>query len=157
MKRKQSIVVVERYDVAPHGGAWIETSVWGCSAAVFATSPLTEGRGLKRPRSANTFLSRRVAPHGGAWIETILYFSSCLPIFVAPHGGAWIETCGAQAPHRPQGTSPLTEGRGLKRTVPLQQGAVEVSPLTEGRGLKHLSEGHILTGEASRPSRRGVD
>ncbi len=33
-------------NVAPHAGAWIETTE-SAMLAVFATSPLTQGRGLK--------------------------------------------------------------------------------------------------------------
>ena len=55
--------------VAPHPGAWIETSpCWATSA------------------------NARVAPHPGAWIETILYDPVYQPYAVAPHPGAWIET-----------------------------------------------------------------
>jgi len=60
---------LDRLAVAPHAGAWIETSIsrWKTTGS-------------------------RVAPHAGAWIETIL---PCLLFFktlVAPHAGAWIET-----------------------------------------------------------------
>ena len=55
--------------VAPHAGAWIETS-------------------YNQPRRDIII----VAPHAGAWIETYhkgLYDGT---IYVAPHAGAWIET-----------------------------------------------------------------
>ena len=59
------------FRVAPHAGAWIETTYdSGLGPGVY-----------------------RVAPHAGAWIETYKHF-----IFlsfdqgVAPHAGAWIET-----------------------------------------------------------------
>ena len=55
--------------VAPHGGAWIETTI-----------PIIHIFGLM------------VAPHGGAWIETIKSQSEGGIAQVAPHGGAWIET-----------------------------------------------------------------
>ena len=58
-----------QYRVAPHVGAWIETT--------------------NRPK---TGAPSRVAPHVGAWIETTcLRIASCCPE-VAPHVGAWIET-----------------------------------------------------------------
>ena len=141
--------------VAPHGGAWIETTR-GLSRGLQAMSPLTEGRGLKRHRPAGAGRGRwspltegrglkhyvrndrvdrlKVAPHGGAWIETRWSRSAHSFRWVAPHGGAWIET---------------TEDG--KRYI-----MVTTSPLTEGRGLKLL---HVfqLCRAPSRPSRRGVD
>ncbi len=55
--------------VAPHAGAWIETT--------------------SVPLQAEPLL---VAPHAGAWIETMPY-ARCQPRkSVAPHAGAWIET-----------------------------------------------------------------
>ncbi len=53
--------------VAPHAGAWIETSRHGRAGA------------------------SRVAPHAGAWIETRVVGSLAVS-HVAPHAGAWIET-----------------------------------------------------------------
>ena len=58
-----------QHPVAPHAGAWIETS--------------------SSPTSA---VQRWVAPHAGAWIETSKFRSVGEPFFVAPHAGAWIET-----------------------------------------------------------------
>ena len=55
--------------VAPHVGAWIETSV-----------------AKKTPSEV------KVAPHVGAWIETFGCLSKSLCRLVAPHVGAWIET-----------------------------------------------------------------
>ena len=81
----------QRYLVAPHAGAWIETDV--------AYAPAT-GDG--------------VAPHAGAWIETML---DCdidgLPV-VAPHAGAWIETRMLLTACTPIRTSHPTRVRGLK-------------------------------------------
>ena len=77
--------------VAPHAGAWIETS-----------------------GQVATFAFTTVAPHAGAWIETVMMHPYLLPIPVAPHAGAWIETlvfflCSVKL------LSPLTQGRGLKQ------------------------------------------
>ena len=90
-------------NVAPHGGAWIETRVGGFAAG-----------------------DARVAPHGGAWIETPLHLvRSGISGYVAPHGGAWIETyyyrndCNVQPSH-PTGV------RGLKH-------GVSVPPSFDGR------------------------
>jgi len=75
-----------------------------------------------------------VAPRAGAWIETtIKQYRPGEQIDVAPRAGAWIETeegCSALSPF----SSPLAQGRGLKRHMGF---VVGVSP--------------------GRPSRRGVD
>ena len=57
--------------VAPHAGAWIETTNGG-------TEAMTDG----------------VAPHAGAWIETGFsgQYGNGGVAEVAPHAGAWIET-----------------------------------------------------------------
>ena len=75
--------------VAPHAGAWIEI-VTPNPATDIATSPLTQGRGLKYITADNISFFH-VAPHAGAWIEIPLLLSVCLGIVVAPHAGAWIE------------------------------------------------------------------
>ena len=66
-------VVLTKFIVAPHAGAWIETAVIGRFVRV-------------RPD---------VAPHAGAWIETSALASSTIADSVAPHAGAWIETAGS--------------------------------------------------------------
>ena len=55
--------------VAPHVGAWIETT-GNCVPAIIPP----------------------VAPHVGAWIETADSTRIDIKPFVAPHVGAWIET-----------------------------------------------------------------
>ena len=55
--------------VAPHAGAWIETS-----------------------GQADGTCGSEVAPHAGAWIETRFVQKSIEEFKVAPHAGAWIET-----------------------------------------------------------------
>ena len=55
--------------VAPHVGAWIETSSVQLN-----------------------LLCTTVAPHVGAWIETIVSRVYSIINTVAPHVGAWIET-----------------------------------------------------------------
>ena len=57
-------------DVAPHAGAWIETTV--SAAPMLPAMP--------------------VAPHAGAWIETCQGMPMLCALEVAPHAGAWIET-----------------------------------------------------------------
>ena len=60
----------QRLNVAPHAGAWIETT---------QCLPL--------------ILNLLVAPHAGAWIETPPLRRIYSLSKVAPHAGAWIETC----------------------------------------------------------------
>ena len=58
-----------RSAVAPHAGAWIETlDVASYESAI--RSPLTQGRGLKRRNISPLNRLMDVAPHAGAWIET---------------------------------------------------------------------------------------
>ena len=77
------------------------------------TSPLTQGRGLKR-ESLATKSQTRVAPYTGAWIETRM--CGCWTPSeegVAPYTGAWIETITLFKRYLIF-ASPLTQGRGLK-------------------------------------------
>ena len=55
--------------VAPHVGAWIETSVAIVAQSQDVSLPMWE-RGLKLQFALLGRLQRRVAPHVGAWIET---------------------------------------------------------------------------------------
>ena len=64
-------MVALRILVAPHAGAWIETSI------------ASEGN-----------VWSEVAPHAGAWIETFYGRIGIAFDNVAPHAGAWIETTG---------------------------------------------------------------
>ena len=61
--------------VAPHAGAWIETSLTPVNPSVVP-----------------------VAPHAGAWIETFVATAGSRMPLVAPHAGAWIETYYRQWP-----------------------------------------------------------
>ena len=148
--------MVAHDQVAPHGGAWIETrSLSGllvpavkspltegrglkpvdkqCSA-VYNMSPLTEGRGLKQRRGRSRRSPRGSPLTEGRGLKLQAVEERMQREQVAPHGGAWIETCFT--------------------TLLLVEWAV--SPLTEGRGLKHF-ESSLFAGYNSRPSRRGVD
>ena len=58
--------------VAPHAGAWIETSLV-CVSSNLAWSPLMQGRGLK-PNEFTLIAIPFVAPHAGAWIETMFTY-----------------------------------------------------------------------------------
>ncbi len=55
--------------VAPHAGAWIETSLPRLPLA-YSMSPLMQGRGLKLRGVEAVACRGPVAPHAGAWIET---------------------------------------------------------------------------------------
>ena len=59
----------KRVSVAPHAGAWIETAR-PASLISQMGSPLTQGRGSKRPQGRALAVDGPVAPHAGAWIET---------------------------------------------------------------------------------------
>ena len=69
MKRNRRRNSIRSQPVAPHAGAWIETSHE-------ASCPITD----------------IVAPHAGAWIETLSRRVMIGQAGVAPHAGAWIET-----------------------------------------------------------------
>ncbi len=81
-----------RPPVAPHAGAWIEThpaAVWLAASVPVAphAGAWIETGGVMRSRSGWC-----VAPHAGAWIETRLTAIMSTSLAVAPHAGAWIET-----------------------------------------------------------------
>ncbi|ABC78612.1 hypothetical cytosolic protein [Syntrophus aciditrophicus SB] len=56
--------------VAPHAGAWIETSGRQCRNDCELSPPM-RGRGLKPKPTPNSPKLTAVAPHAGAWIETL--------------------------------------------------------------------------------------
>ena len=92
MKHAQLGLADEDDGVAPHAGAWIETS------------------SMQVPNLRVV----AVAPHPGAWIETWQPVAEYGDGKVAPHAGAWIET----RPYKSrsvscQGSHP-TRVRGLK-------------------------------------------
>ena len=92
------------YAVAPHVGAWIETSC-----------------------ETSKCLGGAVAPHVGAWIETSRHQSYMLSIAVAPHVGAWIETPYVTTPFFFAMSRP-TWARGLKLKAKLALEALQVAP-----------------------------
>ena len=59
---------MQRDNVAPHAGAWIEI--------------------ILKPHQRDAV---QVAPHAGAWIEILKTCSFDAMAIVAPHAGAWIE------------------------------------------------------------------
>ena len=62
-----------KWNVAPHTGAWIETST-SLAAAFSSMSHPTRVRGLKLFHHPAPQPFAPVAPHTGAWIETKLAF-----------------------------------------------------------------------------------
>ena len=103
----------EDRSVAPHAGAWIETSnglpvtraigsrltqarglkqVFDAAVNHGWGSRLTQARGLKQFNGNASGQVKIVAPHAGAWIETCAFFTHPAVVSVAPHAGAWIET-----------------------------------------------------------------
>ena len=78
-------------EVAPYGGAWIETYLIAANRPHVLSLPMGE-RGLKLASSKGNAGSGAVAPYGGAWIETSPLTAAIIAWIVAPYGGAWIET-----------------------------------------------------------------
>src|SRR5438067_1036826 len=69
LKPRPAALGAERDVVAPHAGAWIETS--GCASPPRRWRSLpTRERGLKRLHEPADAEPGPVAPHAGAWIET---------------------------------------------------------------------------------------
>ena len=124
------------------------------------SSPLSRGRGSKPLKSFRQTRNHRVAPLAGAWIETVPRSTLPCSDMVAPLAGAWIETTGGRQWQLQSVPSPLSRGRGSKRSYadhavgvmgrPSRRGVdrngLEVtsgnhlirSPLSQGRGSKQL-------------------
>ncbi len=77
--------------VAPHAGAWIETSYFWRFDNALVSRPM-RARGLKLAECCIFSVAVLVAPHAGAWIETEIDKGDVKKAAVAPHAGAWIET-----------------------------------------------------------------
>ena len=82
---------LSRWEVAPHVGAWIETSHCKRVSDPMRSHP-TWVRGLKQRNHHAACAAVPVAPHVGAWIETSRMVMCMVLSPVAPHVGAWIET-----------------------------------------------------------------
>ena len=63
----------EKSFVAPHVGAWIETKLSKSMAKGYESHPMWV-RGLKLRAGSFAAVGHRVAPHVGAWIETLYPF-----------------------------------------------------------------------------------
>ena len=162
--------------VAPHAGAWIETSdvqpAGGCNQ-----SPLTQGRGSKRSR-LRTSRRRRPSPltqgrgsklfvdpepkqmppspltQGRGSKRGDLAARLCAE-HVAPHAGAWIETHCASVSMRAICVAPHA-GAWIETAVLMRPALFVASPLTQGRGSKRAQPPEPQR-HSRRPSRRGVD
>ncbi len=73
--------------VAPHAGAWIETTPPHPRSVIHWSRP-TRARGLKLYPILGLNRSFFVAPHAGAWIETTFSAPNNVHSRVAPHAGA---------------------------------------------------------------------
>jgi len=111
--------------VAPHAGAWIETT-WKWMAIVPFQSHPMRVRGLKLTVRIIVSLAA-VAPHAGAWIETNVYMHSGSLSSVAPHAGAWIETLSGNMFTRSTKSHPMRV-RGLKQSSVVSWLIVLVAP-----------------------------
>ena len=90
LKLRQFLLNITLIQVAPHAGAWIETTVIEVWPYV-----------------------KQVAPHAGAWIETGEHIKNSNFRNVAPHAGAWIETSDSSFFAFPKIPSHPTRVRGL--------------------------------------------
>ena len=125
-----------RSPVAPHAGAWIETSVCSTVRPRLPSHP-TRVRGLKRLAAVTALVSARwVAPHAGAWIETSINLWVQTRRLVAPHAGAWIETKKSTSFLIRSNKSHPTRVRGLKLAKVLFKASWMKSHPTRVRGLK---------------------
>ena len=101
--------------VAPHAGAWIETSSTSRLQGKENVAPHA-GAWIETMARSDAYADSTVAPHAGAWIETS--YSRQLPLIrgmrVAPHAGAWIETLTFELRGFLDLTSHPTRVRGLK-------------------------------------------
>ena len=93
LKLRTLNVDFQQVSVAPHVGAWIETSDIDKNFNTKNVAPHV-GAWIETPRlTAALRVWIRVAPHVGAWIETVQDAPTHRrPLRVAPHVGAWIET-----------------------------------------------------------------
>mgnify|MGYP005759896075 CR=1 FL=1 len=99
--------------VAPHTGAWIETSSFNFGSTSTKVAPHT-GAWIETFKSSCSRFRAWVAPHTGAWIETVQKELSLPKQSVAPHTGAWIETSHLRPALSIASTSLPIRERGLK-------------------------------------------
>ena len=117
---------VTEFVVAPHAGAWIETSNGAGNTSDSTSLPMRE-RGLKLPQPLPGPL-QYVAPHAGAWIETFMNAIAGALREVAPHAGAWIETANPLYHFHTVPSLPMRE-RGLKLKPPVSsESSLNVAP-----------------------------
>ncbi|ETI70727.1 cytoplasmic protein [Neobacillus vireti LMG 21834] len=71
MKYNDSALIVEKLDVAPYMGAWIEIRCWRSGGQIDVVAPYM-GAWIEIVSTVNTFRPGTVAPYMGAWIEIAL-------------------------------------------------------------------------------------
>ena len=122
--------------VAPHVGAWIETVLWVNRCCFRASLPTWE-RGLKLLASADIDENHVSLPTWERGLKHVCYCYYCYCYYVAPHVGAWIETaCPVVCPLA--AASLPTWERGLKPLLVPWLVPWLVSLPTWERGLKLL-------------------
>ncbi len=82
----------ERTTVAPHAGAWIETST-SSNGPNDSSSPPMRGRGLKLIPAWRLFIEMKAPPMRGRGLKLIDVWASVYYLG-RPHAGAWIEQDG---------------------------------------------------------------
>ena len=149
----RSASAFEKNSVAPHRGAWVETSLGLNSQNFYHTSRPIGARGLKQQadqQRADAGQSRPIGARGlkHAAVERALGAARG----VAPHRGAWVETLylgrrGIGSRSRPIGA------RGLKReTTGSRLRSAAVAP-HRGAWVETLQWGHYTPPRSSRPLR----
>ena len=122
--------------VAPHAGAWIETSSQRVDHHDHGESRPTRARGLKHdclPVGGSIGKSRPTRARGLKHVFTKAFKKQ---LQVAPHAGAWIETGLFAVSIQPGQWSRPTRARGLKPQPELHFDEKELSRPTRARGLK---------------------
>ena len=141
--------------VAPHAGAWIETSDGRPSDHATPSSPPTRGRGLKHVCDRRcTRTADRVAPHAGAWIETRIIdaLARCDRIESPPTRGRGLKPLSCDVSRESRIGSPPTRGRGLKHVQRRRANVPSTeSPPTRGRGLKPIGDRSVIATVAVAP------
>ena len=92
--------------VAPHVGAWIETTKVGMAQRLLMSHPMWV-RGLKRPIRDYDHALAMSHPMWVRGLKPSRLADGVLELYVAPHVGAWIETClGEDIPSFAKGRTP---------------------------------------------------
>ena len=144
-------------EVAPHAGAWIETSFGVKAMHANCLSHPTRVRGLKLYHTGGMTTDNDVAPHAGAWIET-RWRTPSAPLRTASHP---TRVRGLKLPNRRWKISPNkshpTRVRGLKpSSAVVAVSACEVAPHA-GAWIETLSSYYTTITSKCRTPRGCVD